>query len=262
MKQRDAMLVLAAVVLAVGVSAILLASSLASAPSALSQRPGIFFSPRNSPPPARSVIEAQRDLPAPLQPILPVQRGLTDTARDAAGYLLILLGTSAALVLARDQVVSTYRASLGGWRVQLRVLGSGLAVIGVGASAAALAWIVFLGSVSTFRNGGFIGVPAALQVGLAAFSVAIVVAGLAALVGFAAASWVLGDALFRIRGLRRYGERVPAPLIALLGATLIYIAWQLPYLGAFALVAALAYALGAVVTARLAHSADAQVARQ
>ena len=245
MKQREAMLVLAAVVLAVGVSAILLASSLASTQSASSQRPGIFFSPRNSPPPARSVIEAQRDLPAPLQPILPVQRGLTDTARDAAGYLLILLGTSAALVLARDQVVSTYRASLGGWRVQLRVLGSGLAVIGVGASAAALAWIVFLGSVSTFRNGGFIGVPAALQVGLAAFSVAIVVAGLAALVGFAAASWVL-----------------PTPLIALLGATLIYIAWQLPYLGAFAVVAALAYALGAVVTARLAHSADAQVARQ
>jgi len=262
MKQREAMLVLAAVVLAVGVSAILLASSLASTQSASSQRPGIFFSPRNSPPPARSVIEAQRDLPAPLQPILPVQRGLTDTARDAAGYLLILLGTSAALVLARDQVVSTYRASLGGWRVQLRVLGSGLAVIGVGASAAALAWIVFLGSVSTFRNGGFIGVPAALQVGLAAFSVAIVVAGLAALVGFAAASWVLGDALFRIRGLRRYGERIPTPLIALLGATLIYIAWQLPYLGAFAVVAALAYALGAVVTARLAHSADAQVARQ
>jgi len=262
MKQREAMLVLAAVVLAVGVSAILLASSLASTQSASSQRPGIFFSPRNSPPPARSVIEAQRDLPAPLQPILPVQRGLTDTARDAAGYLLILLGTSAALVLARDQVVSTYRASLGGWRVQLRILGSGLAVIGVGASAAALAWIVFLGSVSTFRNGGFIGVPAALQVGLAAFSVAIVVAGLAALVGFAAASWVLGDALFRIRGLRRYGERVPTPLIALLGATLIYIAWQLPYLGAFAVVAALAYALGAVVTARLAHSADAQVARQ
>src|SRR5207247_11358695 len=95
MKQREALLVLAAVVLAVGVSASLLASSLASTQSASSQRPGIFFSPRNSPPPARSVIEAQRDLPAPLQPILPVQRGLTDTARDAAGYLLILLGTSA-----------------------------------------------------------------------------------------------------------------------------------------------------------------------
>jgi len=103
-------------------------------------------------------------------------------------------------------------------------------------------------------------VPAALQVGLAAFSVAIVIAGLAALVGFAAASWRLGDALFRMRGLRSYGERLPAPLIALLGATLIYIAWQLPYLGALAVVAALAYALGAVVTARLAHTADPQLA--
>ena len=105
----------------------------AGASSSAGQRPGIFFSPRTSPPPARTISEAQRDLPAPLQPILPVQRGLTDTARDAAGYLLILLGTSAALVLARDQVVSTYRASLGGWRAQLRVIGSGLAVIGVGA---------------------------------------------------------------------------------------------------------------------------------
>lgn len=260
MKQRDAMLVLAAVVLAVGVSAILLASSLASSTRVSIQRPGIFFSPRSSPPPARTVIEAQHDLPAPLQPIVPVQRGLSDAARDAAGYLLILLGTSAALVLARDQVVSTYRASLGGWRAQLRVLGSGLAAIGVGASAAALAWIVFLGSVSTFRNGGLIGVPAALQVGLAAFSVAIVVAGVAALIGFAAASWRLGDAIFRISGLRGYGERLPAPLIALLGATLIYVAWQLPYLGALAVVGALAYALGAVVTARLAHSADPQLA--
>ena len=101
--------------------------------------------------------------------------------------------------------------------------------------------------------------PAALQVGLAAFSVAIVIAGLAALVGFAAASWRLGDALFRMRGLRSYGERLPAPLIALLGATLIYIAWQLPYLGTLAVVGALAYALGAVVTARLLP-ADPQLA--
>ncbi len=127
---------------------------------------------------------------------------------------------------------------------------SGLAVLGIGASAAALAWIVFLGSVATLRSAGLVGVPAALQVGLAAFSVVIVVAGLVALVGFAAASWRLGDALFRVPRLRRYNGRVPAPLIALLGATLIYISWQLPYLGAIAVVGVLAYALGAVVTAR------------
>ncbi len=102
--------------------------------------------------------------------------------------------------------------------------------------------------------------PAALQVGLAAFSVVIVVAGLVALVGFAAASWRLGDALFRVPRLRRYNGRVPAPLIALLGATLIYISWQLPYLGAIAVVGVLAYALGAVVTARLAHTTRSQAA--
>ncbi|OLC10375.1 MAG: hypothetical protein AUH39_02205 [Chloroflexi bacterium 13_1_40CM_67_9] len=256
MKQRDALIVLGAVMLAVGISAILLASSFASAAS-----PGrrIFFDARGSPPPARTVTEL-RELPGALQPIVPVQRGLTDTARDAAGYLLILLATSSALVLARDQVVSTYRASFGGWRSQLRVLLSGLAVIGVGASAAALAWIVFLGSVAGLRNAGVVGVPAALQVGLATFSVILVATGIAAVVGFAAASWRLGDALFRVGRLRRYEGKAPAPLIALLGATLIYISWQLPYLGAVAVVGALAYALGAVVTARLAHTTRSQTA--
>jgi hypothetical protein len=257
MKQRDALIVLGAVMLAVAVSAILLASSLASVASAERR---IFFDPRNSPPPARTVIEIQRGLPEALQPIVPVQRGLTDRARDAAGYLLTLLATSATLVLARDHVVGAYRASLGGWRSQLRVLLSGLAVIGVGASAAALAWIVFLGSVATLRNAGLLGVPAALQVGLAAFSVVLVLVGLATLVGFAAEAWRLGDAIFQLQGLRRYTGRVPAPLIALLGATLIYIAWQLPYLGALAILGALAYALGAVVTARLARATHSRTA--
>ena len=257
MRQRDALLVLGAVMLAVGISAILLVSSL-GAVGAPGRR--IFFDARSSPPAARAVIEAQRDLPTPLQPIVPLQRGVTDTARDAAGYLLILLATSAALVLAHDQVVSTYRASLGGWRSQLRVLLTGLAVIGVGASATALAWIVFLSSLVGLRNAGLVGVPGALQVGLAAFSVVLVVAGLAALVGLTAAAWRLGDWLFRVPRLRRYADRVPAPLIALLGATLIYIAWQIPYLGALAVVGVLAYALGAVVTARLAHATRSQTA--
>jgi hypothetical protein len=256
-KQRDTLLVLGAVMLAVVISAILLASSLATVAA-----PGrrIFFDPRNSSAPARTVIEPAPDLPGPLQPIVPVQRRVTDTARDAAGYLLVLLATSATLVLVHDQVVGAYRASLGGWRSQLRVLLSGLAVIGVGASAAALSWIVFLGSVSGLRNAGAVGVPALLQIGLAAFSVVLVAAGLVALVGLAAASWRLGDAVFRIPQLRRYAGRVPAPLIALLGATLIYIAWQIPYLGALAGVGALAYALGAVMRARLAHPKRAPIA--
>ena len=251
MTQRDALFVLGAVVLAVVISAILLASSAATAVSPARR---IFFDPRSSPPAARTIVEAQRDVPLALQPIVPVQRGVSDAARDAAGYLLVLLATSAALVLARDQVVTTYRASLGGWRSQFRVLLSGLAVIGAGVSAAALAWIVFLGSLAGLRNAGVVGVPAALLVGLAAFSVGLVGAGVVALVGFAAASWRLGDALFGVGTLRRYAPRVPAPLIALLGATLIYVAWQIPYVGALAVVGALAYALGAVVTARLAHT--------
>ena len=257
MKQRDALIVLGAVMLAVAVSAILLASSLGAVASAERR---IFFDPRTSPPPARTIVETQRGLPGALQPIVPVQRGLTDRTRDAAGYLLILLATSAALVLAHDQVVATYRASLGGWRSQVRVLLSGLAVIGVGASAAALTWIVFLGSIGSLRSAGLVGVPAALQMGLAAFSVVLVLVGLATLVGFAAAAWRLGDALFQLQVLRRYTGRVPAPLIALLGATLIYIAWQIPYLGALAVLGALAYALGAVVTARLAHTTRSQTA--
>src|SRR4029077_542086 len=90
MRQRDALLVFGAVMLAVGISAILLASSLAAA------SPGrrIFFDSRNSPPPARTVTEAQRDLPVALQPIVPLQRGVTDTARDGASYMITLLATS------------------------------------------------------------------------------------------------------------------------------------------------------------------------
>ena len=113
MKQRDALIVLGAVMLAVAISAIFLASSLATVASAERR---VFFDPRSSPPPARTVIETLRGLPVALQPIVPVQRGLTDTARDGAGYLLTLLATSAALVLARDQVARIARRSGAGGR--------------------------------------------------------------------------------------------------------------------------------------------------
>ena len=114
--------------------------------------------------------------------------------------------------------------------------------------------IVFLGSVASSFRGGPFGIPAALQAGIAAFSVALIVIGLAALVGFAASAWRLGDAVFGAPGLRRIATDVPPPLVALLGATVIYIAWQLPVVGGIAVLAALAYSLGAVVTARLAQT--------
>ena len=246
------MLVLFAVLLAVGVSAVLLAGSFASAqPEAT--RPRVFFDPSRTPPPAREIVELRR-FPEPLGAILPVQRGLSEAASDAAGYLLVLLGTAAVFVLGHEQVIATYRASLGTWRSQLRVLLTGLAVLGVAASATALSWIVFLGSVASSFRGGPFGIPAALQAGIAAFSVALIVIGLAALVGFAASAWRLGDAVFGAPGLRRIATDVPPSLVALLGATVIYIAWQLPVVGGIAVLAALAYSLGAVVTARLAQT--------
>ena len=255
MRQRDALLVLFAVILAVGVSALLLAGSFAGAqPEAT--RPGVYFDPTRTPPPAREFVEVQRRFPGPFGAIVPLQRGVSEAASDAAGYLLVLLGTAAVFVLGHDQVVATYRASLGTWRNQLRVFLTGLAVVGVGASAGALSTIVFLGTVAQGVRGPF-GVPAALQIGIAAMGVVVVVAGLAALVGFAASSWRLGDVIFGAPGLRRVATEIPSPLVALLGATAIYVVWQLPIVGGIAVLCALAYSLGAVVTARLAQSAPA-----
>ncbi len=71
-------------------------------------------------------------------------------------------------------------------------------------------------------------------------------------IGFAATAWRLGDVVFRQAPLARYQAAVPAPLVALIGATLLYLSWQLPAIGALVLAAVIAYALGAVVTARLA----------
>ena len=202
MRQRDALLVLFAVILAVGVSALLLAGSFAGAqPEAT--RPGVYFDPTRTPPPAREFVEVQRRFPGPFGAIVPLQRGVSEAASDAAGYLLVLLGTVAQGV-----------------------------------------------------RGPF-GVPAALQIGIAAMGVVVVVAGLAALVGFAASSWRLGDVIFGAPGLRRVATEIPTPLVALLGATAIYVVWQLPIVGGIAVLCALAYSLGAVVTARLAQSAPA-----
>ncbi len=90
-----------------------------------------------------------------------------------------------------------------------------------------------------------------LQVGLTAFAVVCVFALLALLVGFAATAWRLGDALLHTRALSRFQTQVPAPVIALAGATILFVICQIPAVGALALAAVVAYGLGAVVTARL-----------
>ncbi len=258
MRRTEGLFVLAAFAVSLGLGTLLLVGTLANdtaprAPTAAAReetRPRIFFDVRQ-PPPAGALTEAQERVPGAFRTLVPLQRGLSDRARDAAGLLLVVLVTATTLLLAHGPVVSAYRATLGGWRTHLRVLLGGLAVLGLGASGVALAWVVYLGFVATAMRGAAIGVPAALQVGLSTFGVLLVLALLVVAVGFSATAWRLGDALFRWRALARYQPGVPAPLVAVIGAALLYVAWQIPVLGALALVGAVAYALGAVVMSRL-----------
>ena len=262
MKLRDKLVVLAAAVIAVGFSAVLYVGTMATEPSTAADvrpaRPRIFFDLRQTPAPATRTLAEVQERVGPLAAVVPLQRGITDSARDAAGFLLLLIVTATTLTLAHGRVVSAYRASLGGWRAQLRVLLTGFAVLGLGLSATALAWVVYLGYVATSARGVPFGVPAALQIGLAAFGVILVFLLLVLAVGFAATAWRLGDAIFRTRALVRYQSAVPAPVVAVLGATLLYILWQIPLIGAIALALVIAYALGAVISARFGTSAGTE----
>lgn len=258
MTPRERFFVAASFVVAVGLGAMLYVGAVTmeparttSAAASREARPRIFFDLRRSPPPARAIAEAQERLPQELRTLIPLQRGLSDRGRDVAGLLLVVLVTASTLLLAHGQVVSAYRATLGGWRAQARVLLTGLAVLGLGGSGLALSWVVYLGFVAGAVRGAPLGVPAALQVGLTAFGVLLVLALLVLAVGFSATAWRLGDALFHSRALARLEADAPPALIAVIGATLLYLAWQLPLVGALALVAVVAYALGSVVVARI-----------
>lgn len=256
MTRRELVAVIAAVGLALGVSVIFYVGTMvAETPSTTAgelrvARPRLFFDFHSTPPPVRTVSEIQERVGPLAAAVVPLQRGVSDTARDAAGFLLVILVTATTLVVAHDNVISAYRASLGGWRAQLRVFLTGVAVLGLGLSATALAWVVYLGYVATHVRGAPFGVPAALQLGLAAFGVILVVLLGVFAIGFSATAWRLGDAIFRPKPLSRYASVIPAPAIALIGATVLYILWQLPAIGALALAAVVAYAFGAVVTAR------------
>jgi len=252
MTRRDTILVLATLVVAIGLSAILFVGAAATAPAEPAARPRVFFDPRGSLPPGRTISDAQARVPQPFTVIIPLQRGVSESARDAAAFLLLLLVTTATLVLAQSQVVAAYRTMVGGWRAQARVLGTGVAVLGLGVSAVVLAVVVYLGFVAGTMPRVAFGIPMALQVGMTVLAVLAVFALLVIAVGFAAAAWRLGDLVFRIRWLSRYAAEVPTPLIAIIGATVLYLALQIPALDVVMLVAIAAYAIGAVVTARLA----------
>jgi len=226
--------------------------------------PRVFFGDR-PPPAARTIAQIQERVPGAVRPLVPVQRQVAAAFREAAGYLLVLLGVAAALVFARGPVVAGYRASLGGWRTQVRALALGGALLALIVSALFLTFASILGVVAVdapvgpvgARGGFALGPASVLQVGITAVGVAIVLLGIVALVGLAAAAWRVGDAIVSFRPLARIGQVTPPTLIALLGASLVYLVAQLPVIGPIVLIGALAYALGIVAAARLAPAPGA-----
>jgi hypothetical protein len=221
--------------------------------------PRVFFGDR-PPPAARTVAQIQERVPQAVRPLVPMQRQVAVAFREAAAYLLVLMSVGAALVFARGPVLAAYRATLGGWRAHVRALGLGIALLAVIGSALFLMFTSMLGAVAgpvarlegAARGGFSLGPASLLQVGITAIAVAIVLIGIVTAVGAAAAAWRLGDAILSLKPLARFGRATPPVLIALLGASLVYLVTQLPIVGNLALVVAVAYALGTVAAARLA----------
>jgi hypothetical protein len=250
MSGRDTVFALGAIVIALAIATVLLVGSMAAGAEGSNGSRFFFVNFGNRVAPARTAV-APGDVPVPLRAVVPFQRGVSDTARDAAGYLLVVIGVAAVLVLGRAQVLGAYHAARGTWRDQLRVLGTGVAVLLLLASATFLGGVVLLGALAS----GFREAPTAIQFGLQVglMTMAVFAAGLLLItfVGFAAASWRLGDAIFGSRAMSRWAGGIPGPLVALIGATILYVLMQLPAVGGLVAFAVVAYALGAVVVARL-----------
>jgi hypothetical protein len=251
MSGRDTVFALGAIVIALAIATVLLVGSMAAGADETGRSRSFFFVNFGNRATAVRPAAAAGDVPIPLRAVVPFQRGVSDTARDAAGYLLVVIGVAAVLVLGRTQVLGAYHAARGTWRDQLRVLGTGVAVLLLLASATFLGGVVLLGALAA----GFREAPAAiqfgLQVGLMTMAVFVAALLLVTFVGFAAASWRLGDTLFGLRALNRWTVGIPGPLVALIGATILYVLMQLPAVGGVVAFAVVAYALGAVVVARL-----------
>jgi hypothetical protein len=248
---RDTVFALGAIVVAIAIATVLLVGSMAAGADEAGRARFFFvnFGGRVVQPIRTTV--ASGDVPTPLRAVVPFQRGVSDTARDAAGYLLVVIGVSAVLVLGREPVLGAYRAARGGWRAQLRVLGTGVAVLLLFGSAIFLGGVVLLGALAGGFRDAPSGIQFGLQVGLMTMAVFAAALLLVALVGFAAASWRLGDAIFGMRALGRWAGGIPGPVVALIGATILYLLMQLPAVGGLVAFLVVAYALGAVVIARL-----------
>lgn len=253
-----------AAVLAVVIAGFLLVGALGAAgQSAQDVRPRIFFGPR-PPAAARTVDQIQSRVPLVVRPFVPLQRNVAVAARDAAGYVLLLLGVAAVVTFAREQVVACYRASLGGWRSVARVALIGAALLALIASAVFLSFVVLLGSFARVAGAGGTVVTTGLGVstGLVQFTVTAMAAGLlivavVTLVGFAGSAWRLADVLVSAGPGARIAQAAPGGLVAVAGATLIYLLAQLPIIGAIIAIVAIAYGLGSAAAARLGHGATA-----
>ena len=254
MTGRDTVFALGAIVIALAIATILLVGSMAAGADQTGPQRFFFVNFSGRAAPVRPAV-GSADVPVPLRPVLPFQRGVSDTARDAAGYLLLVIAVSAVLVLGREPVLGAYRAARGGWRDQLRVLGTGVAVLLLLASATFLGGVVLLGALAAGFRDAPTGIQFGLQVGLMTMAVFAAALLLVTLVGFAAASWRLGDTIFGMRALTRWAGGIPGPLVALIGATILYVLMQLPVVGGLVAFAVVSYALGAVVVARLGPSA-------
>lgn len=252
MSGRDTVFALGAIVVAIAIATVLLVGSIGASAADDSGRPRFFFVNFGGrvTQPVRTAVDPGT-VPPPLRAVVPFQRGVSDTARDAAGYLLLVIAVSAVLVLGREQVLGAYRAARGGWRAQLRVLGTGVAVLLLLASATFLGGVVLVGGLAAGFRDAPTGIQLGLQVGLMTMAVFAAAFLVIALVGFAAASWRLGDTIFGMRAMARWGASIPGPLVALIGATILYVLIQLPIVGGVLAFAIVAYALGTVIIARL-----------
>jgi hypothetical protein len=251
--RRDALLVLGGALLAAAISALLFVAAAQRQPLGAGRLPGRPVQTE------RPIADVRRALPPPLRilaPIAPVQRGVSDAARGAAGLLLLLVLTAGTTVVARGQVVRVHAASAGPLLDQARVLGVGVGVILALASVAVLAWILIL---TTIVGRGPPFSTLALQVLVTALAVAALLMLGVTLVGFSAAAWRLGVLLLGLPAWRRWGERAPAAVAALLGAVLIYVLAQLPLAGGIVAAVVFAYSLGAFVLSRVAPAAASTV---
>ncbi len=256
MSDRGVAIAAGAALLAVVVAGFLLVGAMGAAGDVRGDvRPRIFFGAR-PPAPARTVEQIQDRVPLAVRPFVAVQRNVAVAAREAAGYVLLLLGVAAAIVFARQQVVACYQVSLGGWRSVARVALLGGALLALSVSAVFLAFVVLVGSVGRAAGVaaplGAVGVATGLvQLVVTALAAGLLILAIVALVGFTGSAWRLGDVLLSGRPTARVAQAAPPALVAVVGATLIYLLAQIPQVGPIIGTVAMAYGLGAAAAARL-----------